>query len=180
MLRHYALKLEPDLFILSFGANDGRYVLQPADTVLAVDETALGAMRWTMLKLKTVQLLRSWIFSVYDPFKTAVPPEGQPRPSRFPSVPLDQFRENLQTMISRGQEDRRRHGPHVALLPDDYAGATREVAGSEKLPYRRRQGHLPRRACPDKIREGASIHRRPPTCARSTEMPRWPGINGFM
>jgi lysophospholipase L1-like esterase len=153
VLRHYALKLEPDLLILSYGANDGRYVLQPADTVLAVDETALGAMRWTMLKLKTVQLLRSWIFSVYDPFKTAVPPEGQPRPSRVPSVPLDQYKRNLRTMISEA----RQKGAATVLLslcsPDEYARATREVAEDERLPFVDGKevflGNL------DKIREGA-------------------------
>ena len=135
VLRHYALKLKPDLLILGFGANDGRYVLQPADAVLSADETFLGGLRWTLLKLKSVQLLRGWIFSVYDPFKSIVPPEGQPRRSRIPSVPLDQYRRNLQTMIAEA----RKNGATAVLLslcaPDEYARATREVAEAEGLPF---------------------------------------------
>jgi lysophospholipase L1-like esterase len=135
VLRHYASNLEPDLLILGFGANDGRYVLQPADVVLAVDDTFLGTLRWTLLKFKTVQWIRSWIFSVYDPFKNIVPPAGQPRRSRIPSVPLDEYRRNLLTLIAEGKKQ----GATTVLLslcaPDDYARAMREIAKSENLPY---------------------------------------------
>ncbi len=135
VLRHYALELEPDLLILSFGANDGRYVLRPADAVLGADDTALAGLRWALLKWKAVQLIRSGLFSVYDPFQSIVPPAGQPRASRSPSVPLEQFRENLRTMIAEA----RKIGAAAVLMSlcshDAYADATREVAGCENLPY---------------------------------------------
>jgi len=135
VMRHYALKLEPDLIILGFGANDGRHLLRSADAVLAADDAFLGAMRWTLLKLQAVRLLRSWIFSVYDPFKSIVPPEGQPRPSRAPSVPLDQYRQNLQTMICLAKE----HGASAVLLSlcsyDEYARVMREIAATSRLPF---------------------------------------------
>lgn len=135
VMRYYALSLEPDLFILSFGANDARYVLRSADAVLDGDETFLGGLRWTLLKLKSAQLLRRVIFSVYDPFPSIVPAAGRPRPSRFPSVPLEQFSENLKTLIVQA----RNIGAPTVLLslcsPDAYARATRAVAAGEKLPY---------------------------------------------
>jgi lysophospholipase L1-like esterase len=135
VLRHYALKLKPDLLILGFGANDGRYVLQPADRILAVDDTFLGTLRWTLLKLKTVQLLRSWIFSVYDPFKKIIPQAGKPLPNRVPSVSLDQYRQNLEAMITEAKKI----GATSVLLSlcahDDYARAMREISEKENLPY---------------------------------------------
>ena len=134
LLRHYALELEPDLLILGFGANDGRHVLRPAAEVLSVDDTFLGGLRWTLLGLRSVQLLRRGLFSVYDPFRSAVPPDGKPRPSRSPSVPVDAYRWNLGAMI----DSARQSGAAVVLLSlcsyNEYAGAMSEVADSERLP----------------------------------------------
>ena len=61
---------------------------------------------------------------------------------------------------------------------DAYAGATREVAGSENLPYVDGKDIF-EAACRGSS-PVPSIRRRPPTCARSTGTPPWPGINGFM
>jgi hypothetical protein len=40
--RHYTGSLDPDVAVVSFGANDGRYGLQTARDALSADETALG------------------------------------------------------------------------------------------------------------------------------------------
>jgi len=135
VLRHYALGLDPDLIILSFGANDARYVLRPADAVLSPDDTFLGSLRWTLLRLRSVQLLRRWIFSIYDPFNRVTTPEGQPVRGRVQSVPVETYSKNLGTMI----ETARGRGATAVLLslcaPDDYTEAMRVLADSAGLPF---------------------------------------------
>jgi lysophospholipase L1-like esterase len=136
ILRHYAFDLRPDLLVISYGANDARFVLRPADAVLAVDETFLGAARWTLMKFRTFQLLRKIIFSAYDPFKKAVPKDGgSPAPPMVPTVSPDGYRANLKTMVAEA----RAKGIAVAFLgvcnPDSYLGIMREVGQSEKVPF---------------------------------------------
>lgn len=135
VLRHYAQDLDPDLLILSFGANDARYVLRPADAVLSPDDSFLGSVRWTLLRLRSVQLLRRWIFSVYDPFKRVTAPDGQPVRGRVQSVPVETYARNLGTMI----DSARSRGATAVLLslcaPDDYTEAMRALAAQLVLPF---------------------------------------------
>jgi lysophospholipase L1-like esterase len=135
VLRHYAWKLDPDLIIISYGANDARFVIRPAEAVLGMDDTWLGGIRWTLLKFRTVQWMRKLIFSAYDPFKEATPKEGAPKGSLVPSVSRDGYKSNLKIMI----EEARAKGAAVVLMgvcsPETYVSAMREIASQENVPF---------------------------------------------
>ena len=132
---HYALDLEPDLLILGFGANDGRYVLQATDEMLAVDDTRLAGARTALMQFETFRLLRRLIFSVYDPFdasRARAEREGDQR-RLVQSVPEAQYIANVRYMIAEG----RRRGVETILLaictPPEYVGYMREVARVEDV-----------------------------------------------
>lgn len=136
ILRHYAFDLQPDLLVISYGSNDARFVLRPADAVLAVDDTFLGGARWTLMKFRTFQLLRKVIFSAYDPFKKAVPKDGgAPAQPMVPTVSPEGYRANLKTMIAEA----RAKGIAVVFLSvcnsDSYLRIMREVGQAENVPF---------------------------------------------
>jgi len=134
VLQHYAWGLKPDLLLVSFGGNDARFMLQPIDQMLAADETFIGGVRWTLFKFKTFKLLRRWMLSAYDPFKSlAKSPEA--KRSLVPAVPPEGYKANLKTMIAEA----RRRGVAVVLIgvcsPDTYLNGMAEVAQSENVPF---------------------------------------------
>ena len=134
VLHHYAWELKPDLLLVSFGGNDARFMLQPIDQMLAADETFIGGVRWTLLKFKTFKLLRRWMLSASDPFKSlAKSPEV--KRSLVLAVPLEGYKANLKTMIAEA----RRRGVAVVLIgvcsPDTYLNGMAEVAQSENVPF---------------------------------------------
>ncbi|HJO05417.1 MAG TPA: GDSL-type esterase/lipase family protein [Acidobacteriota bacterium] len=102
-LRHYALPLEPDLLVISYGANDPRLVPVPTDELLAPDDTWAGTLRFTMLKLRTYRLLRRLFFTFRNPL--AVDREEiAAAPARVPAVSVDEYRENLIEMIQTARQ----------------------------------------------------------------------------
>ena len=134
---HYALSLDPDLLIFSFGANDKRPVRIPAAEVLARDDAWQGAVRATLRRFEVFKLLRKLIFLVYDPLADVRGGgDGQgDEPPLVPSVSREQFGENLRQMIARG----RAAGAQSILLavcaPEDYARMIRFVADEEHVPF---------------------------------------------
>jgi len=137
VLRHFAWDLEPDLVVISYGANDARFVRQTADQVLAVDETFLGSVRWSLLKLRTAQLLRKWMYSIHDPLdatarKNDAPADGK---AGLRAVALPQYKTNLETMIA---EARKRNTATILLAicaPPDYTEAMNQTAEMERVPF---------------------------------------------
>jgi lysophospholipase L1-like esterase len=137
VLRHYAWDLKPDLIVISYGANDARYVRQTVDSALAPDDTFLGGIRWTLLKLKTVQLLRKWIFSLHDPLEPTVKvhsPDVDPS-AGLRAVPPGRYEANLRTMIAEA----RQRGVTVVLLslcvPPEYNRIMAGIAQDECVPF---------------------------------------------
>lgn len=132
VLEHYALDLEPDLLVISFGANDGREAPQTAQDMLAVDETWLGAVKNGLLHLESAKLLRRTILSVYDPFQAA--PLDR---SAFVTVVDDQtYQDNLRWMIATGRE----RGAESLLLAvctqeGRYVRRMRELADRMRVPF---------------------------------------------
>ena len=53
---HYVRDLDPDLLIISYGANDARYVLQPADEMLDDDNSWRGTVRAALYRFETFRL----------------------------------------------------------------------------------------------------------------------------
>jgi lysophospholipase L1-like esterase len=105
VLDHYALPLEPDVLILSFGANDARYEPEPVGVKLGRDETTLGAAKFALLRFETFKLLRRGIFSVYDPFASvAADRKAGTRPQLVRAVPRPDYEINLRRMIAAGRE----------------------------------------------------------------------------
>jgi lysophospholipase L1-like esterase len=130
VLRHYALELDADFFVFSFGANDGRFVLRAVHDVLSEDEGWRAAAHFTALHFKTYQLLRKLAFSWNDPTAQY---QGQ-RPELVRSVPDAQYATNLRAMIrtARGQ------GAQPVLLavcsPEPMVNRMREVAAATRVP----------------------------------------------
>ncbi len=133
MLRHYALQLEPDLLIVSYGANDPRRVPTPTDAVLAADETWRGAMRFGLLRLRTYQLLRRVILTAANPLR-AKPADGA-GPVRVRAVARDDYVENLRTMTRLAAEA----GAETIFMSvctgeRQYAAAMRDLAAELNVP----------------------------------------------
>ena len=134
--KHYARELEPDWLIVSYGANDARYVMQAVDGVLSLDDAWQGTARDILYRFETFKLLRRWILGVYDPFdasRARAEREGDER-KLVRSVSRDVYIDNLRSLIGQA----RQHGTDTALLavcaPPDYVRAMRHVAGVESVP----------------------------------------------
>ncbi len=131
VLEHYALDLEPDLMIISFGANEGREGPQTVDDLLAADETWLGAVNEGLLRLESAKLLRKAILSAYDPFQAAPLDRGA-----FVTRVGDQaFQDNLRWMIATGRE-RGIESLLLAMCTEDerYLERMRELADRMRIP----------------------------------------------
>ena len=129
VLRHYALELEADFFVFSFGANDERLVLRSVDDVLSEDDGWRGAVRFTALRFRTFQLFRTIVFELFDPTEQYA--EGQ---ELVRSVTDAQYVENLETMVSIARD----HGAPSVLLAvcaaDNKVSQMRAVAAGAQLP----------------------------------------------
>ena len=95
--KYDASDLDPDVVIISFGANDGRRGLVSTDAALKADETLVGAASWWLRSLESYKLLRRAVFSVYDPIRTRANEDAQPI---HEAVPMDAYRSNLRRMIT--------------------------------------------------------------------------------
>jgi lysophospholipase L1-like esterase len=131
--RYDAADLEPDVVIVSFGANDGRFGLQTADEALDADETRLAALAWQLRRLESFKLLRRAIFSIYDPF-AGLGGEGAAARPQVASVPLPDYRNNLQRMAGLA----RQRGAEVVFLavcaPDEYREAMIALGRQRDIP----------------------------------------------
>ncbi len=129
VLEHYALELDPDVLIFSFGANDARLVLVPTAVVLDRDDSALAGVRFGLLKLRTYRLLRKAIFTLRDPIA------AKEAPTLVPAVSLAEFEDNLRRLIRESAQ----RGARSVLLSvctgvRTYAAALRNVAAEQRVP----------------------------------------------
>lgn len=139
VLDHYGLAFDPDIVIASFGANDARFVPVDAEHELAADETWSGAARWTLVKLRTFQLMRRLIFSFYDPFKAQAAKASQaaqaPARPLIKAVTLQDYDRNLR----RIHRDATARGAKTIFLsvctPSEYVDAMRQTARSLNVPF---------------------------------------------
>jgi lysophospholipase L1-like esterase len=134
MLEHYALPLDPDIVLISYGANDPRMVPTPTDELLSVDDTWLGAARFAALRLRTYRLLRRLRFQLASPLD-AEPGTGGQQPT-VEAVSIDAYRENLFALV----RSTRAHGAaplvmSVCTANRIYAATSRDVAASEDVPF---------------------------------------------
>ena len=133
---HYARTLNPDLLIISFGANDARYVLEPAHVVLGRDEGWRGSVRQALMRFETFRLMRRLLVAVRDPFTVSgerASAEGDRR-ELVNSVPIDAYKANLHYLIEQG----RSIGAEAVLLsvcaPPQWSSAMGEVAEEAGVP----------------------------------------------
>ena len=140
ILRHHALQLDPDLLIVAYGANDPRWVPAATDTVLSADDTFMGGLRFTLLKLRTYRLLRRLVFTLADPLQdepeadadAATEPTAATSPEErelVRAVPLEDFENNLREFATIGQDvDAGAIFVSVCTSERPYAAAVRNVA----------------------------------------------------
>lgn len=103
MTRHWALALEPDLLIVSYGANDPRMVPNPTADVVAADYGWRGALRHRLLDLGTYRLLRKVLLSTVDPLDRPTSDEIEGR-HKVEAVAPEHYRENLREIFTRAGE----------------------------------------------------------------------------
>jgi len=131
VLRHYARSLDPDILIVSYGANDPRWVPTSTDVVLDKDATLLGGVRFTLLKLRTYRLLRRIVFTVADPLRTDGGGDDAQaaKPELVRAVRLEDFEENLRQFVRIGDEaGARTIFMSVCTSERPYAASMRNVA----------------------------------------------------
>jgi lysophospholipase L1-like esterase len=135
VLDHYAGGLEPDVVIVSFGANDARLVPTPVADQLAMDDTWLGAARWALLELRTFQLLRRLIFTWYDPFDAASRQVKKETRPLVKAVAVPDYVANLRRIRGRA----RMLGARTVFLsvcaPEEYVAAMRDAARTLDVPF---------------------------------------------
>ena len=133
---HYARDLDPDLLIISFGANDARDVLEPAAVVLGRDDGWRGGVREALMRFETFRLMRRLLFAVQDPFaasRARAAAEGDRR-RLVKAVPIEDYKANLHYLIEQG----RSIGASSVLLsvcaPPRWSRAMGEVADEAGVP----------------------------------------------
>lgn len=135
MLEHYALPLEPDLLIVSYGANDPRLVPNPTAETLAAHDGRLAGLRFAMLELDTYRLLRKAVLSASDPLSRPTEDEAEGRP-KVPAVDLDGFQANLERMVE-AMERRGGAALFLSVCTGDrrYVASMRNVAQAADAPF---------------------------------------------
>lgn len=133
---HYARDLNPDLLVISFGANDGRYVLESADVVLGRDEGWRGGVFHGLMRFETFRLMRRLLLAMRDPIvasRDRAAAEGERR-ELVNAVPIDAYKANLRYLIEEG----RSIGAEAVLLsvcsPPEWSSAMGEVAEEAGVP----------------------------------------------
>lgn len=136
VFKHLAASLSPDLIIVSFGANDPRYVRYSLKDLLDREETMVGAARSFLRNFKTYMLMRRLILKVYDPLspeKLDQRPQQQALSRR--AVTLNEFEENLEFFITASQSI----GAQTMLLsvcsPLKYIETVGNVAERYQVPF---------------------------------------------
>lgn len=162
LFEHYVRDLDPDVLIVSYGANDARRVLQSADDMLDLDETWRGTAREVLYRLETFRLLRRLILGIYDPFdgsRARADAEGEQR-DLVNAVERDVYMDNLRSLVVQARE----LGARPVLLgictPADYLRGMDYVAETEGVPlidagtlFRSRMDDLrAHRLYPDEVR----------------------------
>ncbi|MEZ5319126.1 MAG: GDSL-type esterase/lipase family protein [Vicinamibacterales bacterium] len=102
------LAFDPDIVLVSFGSNDAHQVLEPDRAYARRPMRTTDADRF-LRRFRLGQL----VLSVLENPTPGEAPHLQPR------VSLDEYRENLATMVREGRD----HGARVVLLTRPYVGA---------------------------------------------------------
>jgi len=136
LFNHFAKSLSPDLLIVSFGANDARWLKYPMKEVLALEETWVGALRRFLRNFYTYKLMRKLIFYFYDPVSGKSSGEGRE------TLQLNQlavsgkdYQENLAYFIDAAREK----GAQAILLgicaPNSYLEMMKNVSLAKEAPF---------------------------------------------
>ena len=136
LFEHYVRDLEPDVLIMSYGANDARRVLQSADDTLDRDDTWRGTARDILYRLETFRLLRRLILAVYDPFDASqarADSEGEARDLIY-AVDRDTYIDNLRSLVGRTRELGAQPVLVGVCIPPAYLRGMQYVADTERVP----------------------------------------------
>lgn len=136
LLDDIALRYEPDMLILSFGANDSREVPVAVKSMLR-RPAWIDGLRGTLGRSALYRLLRKTILSLHNPFDRAAGgrggggAEGGPREA---FVTPDEYGRNLEEIVGRAVE----RGARVVFLglccPRDYLAKMTAVGGRTNSP----------------------------------------------
>ena len=136
LFEHYVRDLEPDVLIVSYGANDARRVLQSADEMLDRDDTWRGTAREILLRVETFRLLRRLILGVYDPFdasRARAESEGDARDLVF-AVDRETYIDNLRSLVGQARELGAQPLMVGVCIPPAYLRGMQFVAETDHVP----------------------------------------------
>lgn len=146
ILRHWALELDPDIVIVSFGANDPRWVPTATAEVLATDDTLVGAARFALLELRTYRMLRKLVFTLANPLRAndedAADGASDPatatsgRSDLVRAVDLDAYQANLEEFIDTAAREADAATIFLSVCTSEraYAATMRDVAAAREIP----------------------------------------------
>ena len=136
LFEHYVRDLQPDVVIVSYGANDARQVLQSTDDVLDRDDTWRGTVRDILFRVETFRLLRRLILGVYDPVdasRARADSEGEARDLIF-AVDRETYMENLRLLVGQARELGAQPVLVGICIPAAYLRGMQYVAETERVP----------------------------------------------
>ncbi|MBN2385153.1 hypothetical protein JXQ70_19945 [bacterium] len=136
VFKHVVDGLEPDLVLVSFGANDCRFTHQTHRELMAREETWIGAARHFLRYFKTYKFMRKLILKIHDPLN---PSRLEQRPAVMSSstraVPPSDFQGNLEFFLSES----RQLGAQVIFMsvcsPPEYIEVVEQVAQKAQVPF---------------------------------------------
>lgn len=107
---HYVLRYDPDMMILTFGANDGTLIPESVKKYLR-NPPAIENLTNFLGNFKTYKLMRKIILGIYNPFEEARK-KNQKEEKWEAFVTIEEFQTNLSYIIDEGKK----RGIETALL----------------------------------------------------------------
>lgn len=132
LLERDALRYEPDLLVLSFGANDSREVPVSIKKMLRRSPW-LDGLKGLLGRSRLYRLIRKTVLSLHNPFDRAASARGGDG-AREAFVTLNEYARNLEAIIDRAGD----RGARVVLMglccPQDYLAKMTAVGKRKNVP----------------------------------------------
>jgi lysophospholipase L1-like esterase len=131
LLKEEVFRYEPDMLVVSYGANDGRTV--PVSVKRGLRQSGfIGGVKDFLGRFKAYRLLRKKVLGLYNPFDRAAGAQRDEPQAAF--VATDEYARNLEAIIDQAAA----HGARTILLglccPLDYLAKMTSVGRRKGVP----------------------------------------------